>query len=156
MIKLFGGKKKPGQKRRFPWIALRSSPRVGQKYELTHLEPLARQLFERLSQITEIPVKDLLPWRGKNSIVYNYDPRMHSLSHLSAISPLWFGLPFEYLVTGAKTSPTTHEAIHSINNLVSSERESHVNYQPLKGLAFWRSSYVNSVSVFCFSNAYSS
>ncbi len=110
-------------RRRFPWVRPRRTPKVGQKYELRHLQPLARQLFERLAELQGIPVKELLPWREKGSRLYpEYNPKTHAIEIRSYSNPHTIIIRFFcYLIAGPKTSPTQHEAIHAIANILGSK-----------------------------------
>lgn len=113
------GGQKP-KKRRFPFAEFQRLPKVGQKFEEKHLTELSKKMYTRLSELTGIPVKRLLPWRGEPSMTGEYSRPTHAVSTQSKLRFLTV-MPLAdlivFLAEGPKTNTTQHEHIHSIINL---------------------------------------
>ncbi len=144
-----------------PFVRPRFAPKEGEKYELKHLQPTARKLFERTSELTKIPVKVLLPWKmnkrknlrkiGLEHIatglrgyspggVPQYLDRFH-LVYRPIIHSMWpypFYRQFVELVVpalqGFRNSATQHEHIHALTNLLGRKRADRVDAFIHKGI----------------------
>ncbi|HLC79643.1 MAG TPA: hypothetical protein VJG83_04440 [archaeon] len=113
------------KKLKFPFPFHKKLPKPGKRLELDHMPTLARQLYKRLSELTGIPTKELMPWRGNMPPIYKgpeYKVNQHSIwvhSPISHFAHIFLGgylAPF--LLGGPKTSLLQHENIHGIINLM--------------------------------------
>jgi len=125
---------------KFPWVRPRPTPKVGQSFSLQHLQSLARKSFERLSELTGISTRRLLPIRLHLSVLGGkargnlglYHPKYHGVYRPSLRS--WKSFPsvhipelLAYLEEGPRTSTVQHEHIHAITSLLGRGRQSSEN-----------------------------
>lgn len=124
----------PKPSRKFPFVKPRFLPRAGRKFELKHLQPLPRALYERVSDLTRIPLRELLPRRqvlpGPNATTPDYfhnllggaayEPYIHSITYAGYLNPLsLLANLFDRVAAGIKTSFTQHETMHSLHFLLT-------------------------------------
>jgi len=118
-----------------PRVRPRFLPRVGEKFQLRHLQPLAREAYERLAELTGKSVDELLPLRLPNK--YKgllatmktwgaYNRETHGIMQPSMFH--WRELPRlhktvkTYLHAGGGSSVGQHEALHGIFTLLHQEK----------------------------------
>ncbi|MDD5163853.1 MAG: hypothetical protein PHD95_06655 [Candidatus ainarchaeum sp.] len=81
-------------------------------------------MFERLSELSGIPIQQLLPWRGtdnKCKPAYSYyQLATHSIHLPKFVSAKYLDSLITFLLSGPKTSTAQHEHIHSIIELLGS------------------------------------
>ena len=119
--------------KQFPVVRPVFLPRIGSQYKLHNLQPLPKKLYLRLSQITDIPIAELLPWR-LDHVRMRIDVMGYAASYLGFLhgisQPSLFSLthndpkkvgPAIFLKQGFKTSLGQHEQLHSLCSIMGAE-----------------------------------
>lgn len=116
--------------RRYPLARPAFLPKVGERFQPRHLQPLPRRLFERISELTGIPLQKLLPIRIglnehpkplKTKQLGKYVPSIHAIKMPSVFDPTQLRRTYHRIrhaaIMGPRTSLGQHEQIHSVHGL---------------------------------------
>lgn len=125
------------RRRRFPFVRPKIPPKQGQKFQISHLQPLVQKLFNRFSHLTGISMNSLLPWRLEK--YQDLHPKLKKEIQIDSNIPVYFHTvhsvyvppiskriqPVDFLANtfllffvGPKTSTIQHETIHALINLI--------------------------------------
>ncbi len=103
-----------------PWPFIRR-PKLGERYQRKHLQPLARKMVERVAELTGILAKELLPWRDKfylGNAIGQYVEGFHSIATRHPLSLTVVIDAMHKLHRGVKSNLTQHEQIHAIIGII--------------------------------------